>query len=134
MPHILWDASALAKRYAPEMGSETVEAIADSHSSAMMVTTFLSYAETFSLLLRKHNRSDISLSVFSAAVLSLQTETLNSLDFNLLTITDLDIIGSVEYMREHNINASDATILTTFLRYSRAELFGSSPCILIVAD
>ncbi len=134
MPRPLWDASALAKRYAPEIGSETVEAIFSNVSPAGMVTTFLSYAETFSLLLRKHNRDDISLQVFSAAVRSLQAETLSGLGFNLLTITDLDIVRSVEYMRHYNINASDAAILAAFLRYSQTRPADVFPCVLVASD
>lgn len=134
MPQTLWDASGLAKRYSPEIGSETVDAIFSSGSPSEAMTTYLSYTETFSLLLRKHNRNDISLRVFSAAVLILQAETLNNFAFNLLTITNLDIIRSVEYIRRHNINASDAAILAAYLRYALTQPVGAAPCLLVAAD
>lgn len=98
------------------------------------VTTFLGYVETFSLLLRKQNRGDISAASFRSAVSSLQAETVNSLAMNLLTITDRDILHGVEFVQRYNINASDAAILAAFLRYSRSQPFASSPCILIAAD
>ena len=134
MPRPLWDASALAKRYALETGSETVEGIFNSLRPADMVTTFLSYAETFSLLLRKHNRGDVSATVFSAAVRSLQAETVASDDFNLLAITDRDIVTGVGYMRKYNVNSSDAAILAAFLRYADGQTPGSPTCFLVAAD
>ncbi len=130
----LWDASALAKRYAPESGSATVDAIFDSIPLAQMITTFLSYAETFSLLLRKHNRGDVSPPAFRTAISSLQAETLGGSVFDLLTISDGDVIRGVEFMRRYNINASDAAILATFLRYSQTRAPGAPPCLLIAAD
>ncbi len=134
MLQTLWDASAFAKHYSPEIGSEAVEAIFRNGSPPEGITTYLSYAETFSLLLRKHNRNDISLQVFSAAVLTLQAETLDSLAFNLLMITDLDIIRSVEYIRRHNINTSDAAILAAYLRYALTQPVSATSCIRIASD
>ena len=134
MPQSLWDASALAKRYTLETGSASVDAVFNGLPSSQMITTFLSCAEMFSLLLRKHNRGDISLSLFSFAVSAFQAETLKSQDFNLLSISDSDIIRGVEFMRRHNINASDAAILAAFLRYSSTQLHSAPPCLLIASD
>jgi len=52
---LLWDASALAKHYAPEIGSETVDALLASVPAAQPVSTAVSYAEIYSILLRKFN-------------------------------------------------------------------------------
>lgn len=134
MPQALWDASALAKRYALETGSATADAVFAGLPLSQMVTTFLSYAETFSLLLRKHNRGDISASLFSSAVSALQAETLNSQDFNFLSISDGDMLRGVEFVRRHNINSSDAAILAAFIRHSQSQPLGSPPCVLIAAD
>jgi predicted nucleic acid-binding protein len=60
MPVLLWDASALAKRYSPELGSDTVDALFHAVPSAQMVTTFQGYAETLSVLVRKRNRGPIA--------------------------------------------------------------------------
>ncbi|MCC6442770.1 MAG: hypothetical protein IT210_04845 [Armatimonadetes bacterium] len=53
MPILLWDASALTKRYTLEVGSETVDALFEEISMSQMVTTFWGYAETYVSLLRK---------------------------------------------------------------------------------
>jgi predicted nucleic acid-binding protein len=56
MPALLWDASALAKRYVPEQGSRTVDALFENVALSQMVGTLFGYAEVFSVVLRKHNR------------------------------------------------------------------------------
>ena len=50
MTHVLWDASALAKRYIAEVGSDTVNALFAAVPLAQMVTTILGYSETFAAL------------------------------------------------------------------------------------
>ena len=134
MPQPMWDASALAKRYALEIGSETVDTIFEAVFPVAAIATFLSYAETFSLLQRKHNRGDMSLQVFFSAVLTLQAEVFDSQGFLIQSISDLDIVQGIEYIGKHNINASDAAILAAYLRYSQVQPHGSPRCGLIASD
>ncbi len=47
MPLLFWDASALAKRYTEEVGSDAVDAIFAAVPASSMVTTVWGYAETF---------------------------------------------------------------------------------------
>jgi predicted nucleic acid-binding protein len=74
MPILLWDASALSKRYAPESGSDTVDALFATGPTVQSVATVLGYAETFSVLVRKHNRGGISASTYATAKSSLRNE------------------------------------------------------------
>lgn len=53
-------------------------------------------------------------------------------DFALLTISDSAIFASIARMRKHNLNATDAAILTVFLDYGRSP--GASKCVLVAAD
>jgi len=55
VPILFWDASGLAKRYSLETGSETVDALFDLLPASSILTTAWSYAETFSILLRRRN-------------------------------------------------------------------------------
>jgi predicted nucleic acid-binding protein len=64
VPKLLWDASALSKRYYKEIGSDTVNTLFAAVPAESMLTTFVSYAETASILRRKYNRGDISLANF----------------------------------------------------------------------
>jgi hypothetical protein len=131
---LLWDASALSKRYALELGSDAVDVLFVEVPVAQMVTTFMGYAETYSVLLRKRNRGDITEPSFRSAVSLLQAEILDSADFALLTISDLAVLGGIEQIKRYNLNASDAAILTAYLSYASAESAAGSLCVLVAAD
>lgn len=134
MPILLWDASALAKRYAPEVGSSTVDALFAAAPAPQMVTTVLGYAETYSVLLRKHHRGSIQLHAFSVAKASLRDEIINSPTFVLLTVDDAAIFAGIALMEQHNVNATDAAVLALFLRYRHALPPGAPGCALVAAD
>lgn len=134
MPQILWDASALAKRYAPEIGSDTVDALFAEVPTAEMTLTFLGYAETYSILLRKHNHAAISDATFTAAKSVLRAEIINSLDFGILAIDTAAILSGIDLMEKHNINSSDAAILATYLDYVQTLLPAGTACLLVATD
>jgi predicted nucleic acid-binding protein len=129
---VLWDASALAKRYTPEIGSDTVDAVFDAISTRQMIIPFLAYTETFALLVRKRNGGSIAPRSFRAAVVKLQAETLLSEDVRMLSVGDRDLLGATEYIERHAINSSDAALLTAFLRF-QAQTWGDA-CLVIACD
>src|SRR5437016_11679178 len=131
---LLWDASALVKRYALEVGSEAVDTRFAAVPLTQMVTTFLGYAETYSVLLRKRNRGDLTEPTFRSAVSLLQVEVLDNADFALLTLSDLAILDGIELMENYSLNASDAAILTAYRSYAEGEAAVGSRCVLIGAD
>jgi predicted nucleic acid-binding protein len=134
LPLLFWDASALAKRYVPESGSDTVDVLFASMPATQMIGTVLAYAETYSTLIRRHNRGSISPSAFIIAKTAVRNEVVNSRDFVLLTVDDAAILAGVTLMEQHNLNATDAAILVLVLRYIRALPAGAPTCLLIAAD
>ncbi|MBC8140783.1 MAG: hypothetical protein H7Y38_05015, partial [Armatimonadetes bacterium] len=86
--HLLWDASAVAKRYAPEVGSDVVDELFQQAPLLRPVLTIPGYAEIVALLQRKKNAGAIATTTFQTAVSSLQTDFLMNPDAVLLTITD----------------------------------------------
>ncbi len=132
MPTLLWDASALAKRYTEESGSKAVQALFANVPMSQMVSTIWGYAETFSILLRRHNQGVISAKAFGKAASSLETEFVFNPDTTLLSIDDAAVLVSISLMKKHNLNATDAAILTIFLRYSQSP--GMPICVLVAAD
>jgi predicted nucleic acid-binding protein len=131
---LLWDASALTKQYIPERGSDAVQALLDVVSSVNSITTYLCYAETCASLRRRLNDGRIDLADFGAARSALRTEVLLNPDFRLLTATDEDVLAGVVLIDRHNINSTDAAILSAFLGYARAPVSIGSACILVAAD
>jgi predicted nucleic acid-binding protein len=134
MALLFWDASALAKRYFGEVGSDTVNALFASLSSQEMASTAWAYAETYSMLLRRLNAGSLTPVAFTTSVTSLQAEVVNDPGFGLLPIDDAAIFASIFLMRKHNLNATDAAILTMLLDYVQSLPPVSRICVLVAAD
>jgi predicted nucleic acid-binding protein len=128
-----WDASSLVKRYIPEDGSDTVDALFAHVPSSNMASTPWGYAETYSILLRRHNRGGaLDLTDFQEAVTSLQNDVLYNPDFTLSSITDEIVFASISTMSRHHLNATDAAILTLLLRMLPSP--SPSDFVLVTAD
>jgi predicted nucleic acid-binding protein len=131
---LFWDASALVKRYTPEIGSDVVDALFTHHPALWMATTVWGYAETFSIVLRKLNDGRLDQPTFTASITGLQTEVIDNPDFRFLTVDDAAVLAGISLMQRHNLNAADATILAAVLRYVRLQSPQDPRCILVAAD
>ncbi len=134
MPVLLWDASALAKRYVPEQGSDMVDALFENVALSQMVGTLFGYAEAFSVVLRKHNRGEINANTFQKAKTLMRSELFDDREFHLLSLYDEDFVASQGLMEKHNINSADAAILAAFLRYTRRHPKDRPVLVLVAAD
>ena len=126
-----WDASALAKRYAAELGSEVVNHLFDNIPTLLMSTTPWGLTETCSILLRRLNAKVLNQSTFSSAIILLTEEILKNADFGMFSISDAAIFRSTVMIRVHNLNATDAAILTVVLAVKNSS---DSPAIVVVAS
>jgi hypothetical protein len=115
VPLLFWDASALAKRFGRERGSDTVDALLDPALTSDQSTTAWGYAETYSVLLRKRNDGRIDFPSFMAAAAAVQAEVVDSGRFHFLPIGEATIFASPVMMQRHNLNATDSSILTMLL-------------------
>ncbi len=132
MKLLFWDASALAKRYTAEEGREIANYLFENLSNSTMASTPWGYAETYSILLRRLNSGVLDISSFNLAVASLQMEVVESDNFTLLTVDDTAIFRSTVLMHKHNINATDAAILTVVIDVARSE--DAPECVLVASD
>jgi predicted nucleic acid-binding protein len=132
MALLFWDASALAKRYAPETGSDAVDLAFANASTHTMGTSVWGYAETYAILVRKLNGGRLDLPAFTSAVTGLQAEVIDNPDFAFLAIDDAAILAGISLIRRHNLNSADAAILAVTLRYARSTT--SATILLIAAD
>lgn len=131
MPEILWDASALVKRYYTEVGSEAVDAVFATLPVAAMATTFLGYMECAAILRRKFNSLVLDQVAFSSTRYLLRQEVLNSRDFRLMSIDDTAMLDGIVWIDSYSINSSDAAILETYLRHTR---ISANICVFVAAD
>ena len=115
MPLLFGDASALAKRFARERASGTVDALLEQTLTPDQATSACGYAETYSGLLRKHNDGRIDFPSFLAAVAALQAEVVDRGRFHFPPLDEAIVFASPLTMQRHNLNATDAAILTMLL-------------------
>ena len=134
MLEVLWDASGLTKRYFTEAGSETVSELFALVPATQMAATFLGSAETYSILVRKHNSGLLKTAAYTAATSALETEVIYNMQFALLDTPYDAFLEGIDLIKKHNINASDAAILVVFLRYARFLAASRSTCVLVAAD
>jgi uncharacterized protein len=130
---LLWDASALAKRFVAEIGSQTVNAVFSAVARDQMVTTVLGYSETFAALLRKHNQGVLTATSFAAAQAALRNEVIDDPDFVVLGVEFGDILDGIELIGRHNLNSSDAAILQAYLKHAAA-VRPSMVSVLVASD
>src|ERR1051326_2202597 len=131
---LLWDASALVKCYALEVGSDTAISLLTLTSSVVMMITHLGYAETCASLRRKFNGGVIDRNTFAAARRLLRIEVLTVPRLALLSLDDEAILGGIALSDQHNINSADAAILHAYKRYRDALAVTAGDCILIASD
>jgi predicted nucleic acid-binding protein len=134
MAAVFWDASALAKRYAVEVGSDTADALFAALQPSQMITTVWGYAETFSILLRSFNRGRLDRATFVTAVSALKQEIIDHPDLGFLAVEDAAVLAGLPLMRRHNLNVTDATLLAVLLRYTQAQPPAAPRCVLVAAD
>lgn len=133
MPQLLWDASALVKRYYLEIGTQTVVALW-SISPSQMLTTYIGYVETAAILQRRRNGGHLSSSEFLNARAFLDSEVFNNSTFALLSVSDASFVSGMALTERHNINATDAAILSAYLDYSASSTSTTGSCVLVASD
>jgi predicted nucleic acid-binding protein len=133
-PILVWDASALAKRYTLEIGSDIVNALFRHTPGLAMITTLWGYAETYSILVRARNRGTVDASEFSDSISSLQWEVLGGTGMTVVEVEDDDILAGIPLIAEHNINSTDAAILACALRLVSVQSEDDPRLVLVAAD
>lgn len=115
MPSIFFDASALAKRYVEEDGTELVNLAFALVSIERMTCSTLSILEIISLLVRKRNAGRIDRHEFGEALDAFNTEVVGNSAFVATAVNDPLAFASIHFIPKHNINATDAIILRSAL-------------------
>ncbi len=116
---LLWDSSALGKRYNYERGSATVDALFG--YALQMVTVDLAYAETANILRRQKNSDAINEERFEEARRDLKSEVLTGVSFTLMHLAGDVIVSSIDLADKHNLNSVDAAFLYLFLDFAKAQ-------------
>lgn len=134
MPSIFFDASALAKRYVEEDGTELVNLAFELVSIERMTCSTLSILEIISLLVRKRNAARIDQHEFEEALDAFYTEVVGNSAFIATAVNDPLLFASIHFISKHNINATDAVILRSALTLQQTLRARGDDVVLWTAD
>ncbi|MEP7341144.1 MAG: type II toxin-antitoxin system VapC family toxin [Acidobacteriota bacterium] len=110
---IYFDASALAKRYAPESGGALVDEVFRLVPAERFNCLLLGVLEVVSILIRKRNDGRLDAAHFNQAILNFNAEVIESDDFLTISADDSQIYAAIPLLHAHNINGTDAMVLHT---------------------
>ncbi len=134
MKHFFLDASALIKRYHPEVGTQIVNQLVDkllSVSPDRLIISQLGIAEVVSVLNRKRNAGQITDSFFKRAASSVLSESKTM----FVEFIGPDVIPrSIPLISQHNLNASDALYLRQILDWQAQHGPTGNQIALVAAD
>jgi predicted nucleic acid-binding protein len=111
-----FDASALAKRYTRESGTDCVNEIFRLLKSDSRACSVIGIAEVTSIFVRKKNDGRIQKNHFSQAMLKLSEEFLEDQEVLLTPVDTALILDSLPLIRRYYLNATDALLLLSVLR------------------
>ncbi len=115
MHYFYWDASALAKRYAPEIGTPLVNSLFSKVPPDRVLCLSIGTGEVISVLVRKKNAGSITEAVFSQAMVDFRSEVINATDFQLVGVEDDLVFASHPFIDKYSLNATDALVLRSAL-------------------
>jgi len=129
---IYWDASALVKRYAPEVGTPVVNRLFSEVPRERMMGLGLAVGEVISIFVRKRNAGLVSEEAFSQALADFRAEVIDS-PFRLLSVEDRFLMDSLPLIVQHSLNATDALVLCSALEQKR-RLAEGDELVLVASD
>ena len=128
------DASALGKRYAPEVGTPLVNHLFAGvpHSRLVMLTQGL--GETLSILVRRRNAGLLSAAAYQQASQALRAELITAGQVGLRRSEDALVFSSLPLIEQHSINATDALVLRSALDLADTLRPTGNDLVLVAAD
>lgn len=132
--HFYLDASALAKRYAPEPGTAVINHLFARLTPARMFVLHIGVAEVVSILVRKRNAGKLSRTAFTQAFVDLQAEIINQLALRKLDADATFVAAALPVILKHSINSTDAILLCSALDVAVSLSARGNDLVLIAAD
>ena len=134
MSHFYFDASALAKRYTRESGSDKMLFLFDNVPLERLSCLTLGAIEVFWICVRKRNDGRITNHQFERATTYLIREVINNQsDFKTISVPDSLVWDSMRLVEAHSLNSVDAMVLRSALD-TAAELRSTDDRLVLVAS
>ena len=134
MYYFYFDASALAKRYTDEVGSDKIDFFFDNVPLEHLSCLTLGAIEVFWICVRKRNDGRITNHQFERATTHLRREVINNQsDFKTISVPDSLVWDSMRLIETHSLNSVDAMVLRSALD-TAAELRSTDDRLVLVAS
>jgi predicted nucleic acid-binding protein len=130
----LFDASALAKRFVAEIGSDAVDLIFDKAWPVRTCCLLLGVGETISILVRAHNGGKLSDIEFNEQMARLKSEVLNNPDLWAIHVERETIVSSFALIEKFSINSTDAIVLYVAINLNDDMQAAGHKLVLVCAD
>lgn len=128
------DASALAKRYSPELGTLVLNHLFLRVSPTRIKTLHLGVAEVVSILVRKRNAKRLSPRLHAQAFSTLESEIINQPLLKKFD-ADADLINlALPLISQHSINATDAVLLCSAIDLVNRLRADNDDLVLVASD
>jgi predicted nucleic acid-binding protein len=129
-----WDASALAKRYAPEIGTPLVNRLFANVALDRMMCLSVGTGEVISVFVRKKNAGIITEAAFSQAMVDFRAEVLDSANFKLVAVADSLVFASHPLIERYSLNATDALVLRSALDVANMQRQAGNAVVVLTSD
>jgi uncharacterized protein len=128
------DASAVGKRYVPEMGSSTVNHLFDRvpHDRLVMLTQTL--GETLSIIVRRRNGGKLTDAAYRDASQTLRDELIVAAEVQFRGTDDALVFASLPLIEQHSINSTDALVLRASLELEASLQSDGHSIVLVASD
>ena len=134
MQFFFLDASALAKRYAPETGTSLINHLFASVTSDRLCVFNVSVAEILSALVRKRNAGGITSAGFVQALADFRFEVVQPIQPRKIVADNLLVTAAFPLIESHSINATDGIILRAALDLATPLRSVGDDLVLVAAD
>lgn len=135
MPKLFYlDASALGKRFAPEVGSQLVDHIFAKIAMDRLAVLSIGLLEVSSILVRKRNSGALTPSSYATAFALFDAELLKSTAIARVVAHDILVLHSLPFIDGYSLKATDAIVLRSALDLAANERASGSDLVLVSSD
>ncbi len=134
MVQVLWDTSALIKRFLPEPGDVLVDRIFAHVPIDQMSAVSLTMGELVSVVVRAMNAGRLRRNEATATLQGMDQSIVNHPSFGWIECDAEDIRRSLPLIVRHSVNGTDALVLWTGMNTVPWLQTAGSPVILVASD
>ena len=134
MNYLYWDASALVKRYAPEIGTPLINHLFAHVVLDRMMCLVIGTGEVISIFVRKKNANLITDAAFAQALVDFRAEVIDTVAFKLVSVGDALVVASYPLIEKYSLNATDALVLRSVIDAAAVLRPTGDDVILVTSD